>query len=58
VLCTDEYLRDPWLVPLERVLAEADVLVVTTPHARYRSLAPRQPVLDPWNALGRGSLLR
>jgi UDP-N-acetyl-D-mannosaminuronic acid dehydrogenase len=58
VLCTDEYLRDPWLVPLERVLAEADVLVVTAPHGRYRSLAPRQPVLDPWNALGRGSLLR
>lgn len=58
VLCTDEHLDDPWLVPLERVLAEADVLVVTAPHARYRSLAPRQPVLDPWNALGRGSLLR
>ncbi|HYD41268.1 MAG TPA: nucleotide sugar dehydrogenase [Anaeromyxobacter sp.] len=58
VLCTDEHLRAPGLVPLERVLAEADALVVTAPHARYRSLCPRQPVLDPWNALGRGSLLR
>lgn len=58
VLCTDEHLRDARLVPLERVLAEADALVVTAPHARYRTLAPRQPVLDPWNALGRGSLLR
>lgn len=58
VLCTDEHLRDPALVPLEQVLAEADVLVVTAPHARYGALAPRQPVLDPWNALGRGSLVR
>jgi UDP-N-acetyl-D-mannosaminuronic acid dehydrogenase len=58
VLCTDEHLRDPWLVPLDRVLSEADLLVVTAPHARYRALAPRQPLLDPWNALGRGSLGR
>ena len=58
VLCTDEHMREDWLVPLERVLAEADVLVVTAPHACYRTLSPAQPVLDPWNALGRGSLLR
>jgi UDP-N-acetyl-D-mannosaminuronic acid dehydrogenase len=58
VLCTDEYMRDDWLLPLERVLEEADVLVVTAPHARYRGLSISKPVLDPWNALGRGALLR
>ncbi len=58
VLCTDEYVQAPWLLPLERVLEEADVLVIGAPHSRYRGLSPRQPTLDPWNALGRGGLLR
>jgi UDP-N-acetyl-D-mannosaminuronic acid dehydrogenase len=58
VLCTDEYMQDDWLLPLERVLDGSDVLVVTAPHARYRGLSISKPVLDPWNALGRGALLR
>ncbi len=58
VLCTDEYVRRPDLVPLEQVLAQADVLVVCAPHRRYKTLAPGQPTLDPWNLLGRGGLLQ
>jgi UDP-N-acetyl-D-mannosaminuronic acid dehydrogenase len=58
VLCTDPFVQAEGLVPLERVLAEADALVVGAPHAAYRGLAPRQPTLDPWNFLGRGGLLR
>lgn len=58
VLCTDEYLREDWLVPLEEVLERADFLIVCAPHRRYRTLEPRQPMLDPWNALGKGALLR
>jgi UDP-N-acetyl-D-mannosaminuronic acid dehydrogenase len=57
VLCTDEMAEGHWRVPLERVLEEADVLVIGAPHSRYRGLKPRQPVLDPWNILGRGGLL-
>src|SRR6266545_2473806 len=38
VLCTDPYVPDPTLVPLERVIAEADVLFLATPHRAYRSL--------------------
>jgi UDP-N-acetyl-D-mannosaminuronic acid dehydrogenase len=53
VLCTDPYVRDPGLVPLERVLAESDVLFVATPHRCYRSLPPLagKPVIDIWNCL-------
>jgi UDP-N-acetyl-D-mannosaminuronic acid dehydrogenase len=55
VLCTDPYVTvDPDLVPLERVLAESQVLIVGAPHAAYRDLEPTQPVADVWNALGRG----
>lgn len=56
VLCTDEYVTtDTTLLPLEDVLDRADVLIVGTPHRRYASLEPRQPVLDIWNVLGRGT---
>src|SRR3954470_5712395 len=40
VLCTDPYVCDPSLAPLERVLAESDILFVATPHAVYRQLPP------------------
>lgn len=56
VLCTDPYVRDPDLVPLETVLARADVLFIATPHGRYRDLEipAGVPVFDIWGCLGRG----
>jgi UDP-N-acetyl-D-mannosaminuronic acid dehydrogenase len=53
VLCTDPYVDDPSLVPLERVLAESDILFVATPHAAYRALPPipGKRVVDVWNCL-------
>jgi len=53
VLCTDPYVRDPNLTPLEQVLAEADVLFVGTPHKVYATLQPRpgQVVIDVWNCI-------
>jgi UDP-N-acetyl-D-mannosaminuronic acid dehydrogenase len=56
VLCTDPFVPDPSLVPLERVLTEADVLFVATPHRAYRNL--RIPdgkiVYDVWNCVASG----
>jgi|CXWL01.1.fsa_nt_gi UDP-N-acetyl-D-mannosaminuronic acid dehydrogenase len=53
VLATDPFVTDRSLVPLEQVLAEAQVLFVATPHACYRSL--RIPAgtltIDIWNCL-------
>jgi UDP-N-acetyl-D-mannosaminuronic acid dehydrogenase len=46
VLCTDPYVPDPELTPLQEVLDRADLLVVGTPHDCYRGLAFRQPVID------------
>jgi len=57
VLCTDEFAQLPWLLPVDKVLAQADIIVIGSPHSAYKTLAPRQPVLDPWNLLGRGCLL-
>lgn len=58
VLCTDEFVQRPWLLPLEQVLAKADVLVIGAPHTRYKTLRPTQPTLDPCNLLQRGGLLK
>ncbi len=56
VLCTDPYVTvDENLVPLERLLAECDLLVLGAPHAVYRELETDLPVVDVWNLRGVGS---
>jgi UDP-N-acetyl-D-mannosaminuronic acid dehydrogenase len=53
VLCTDPYVNDPRLVPLEQVVAEAEILVVGVPHRAYRdaNLGDHE-LIDIWGALG------
>jgi UDP-N-acetyl-D-mannosaminuronic acid dehydrogenase len=53
VLCTDPYVADPRLVPLDQVLAEAEILVLGVPHRVYReaNLGDRE-LVDIWGALG------
>jgi UDP-N-acetyl-D-mannosaminuronic acid dehydrogenase len=46
VLCTDPYVKDADLTPLDDVIAQADLLIVGTPHDCYRGLTYRQPVID------------
>jgi UDP-N-acetyl-D-mannosaminuronic acid dehydrogenase len=55
VLCTDPYVTtDPALLPLDEVLAAADLLVIAAPHPEYRGLAIDKPVADIWDVLGQG----
>jgi UDP-N-acetyl-D-mannosaminuronic acid dehydrogenase len=46
VLCTDPYVADPQLIPLAKVLDQADLLIVGTPHDCYRGLSCKQPIID------------
>jgi len=56
VLTTDPYVRDdPALLPLEEVLATADLLIIGAPHERYRALETDKPVVDIWNLRGDGA---
>ncbi len=58
VLCTDPYVaNDPDLVPLEVVLAQADLLIIGAPHERYAGLECTVPVVDVWNLQGGGVLV-
>jgi UDP-N-acetyl-D-mannosaminuronic acid dehydrogenase len=55
VLTTDPHVTvDPTLLPLDKVLADADLLIIATPHREYRDLATDKPVADVWNLLGNG----
>jgi UDP-N-acetyl-D-mannosaminuronic acid dehydrogenase len=53
VLCTDPYVSDPRLLPLDRVIADAEILVLGVPHRVYRDakLGDRE-LVDIWGALG------
>lgn len=55
VLCTDPYVTvDPGLVSLERVLADADLIVIATPHQEYKAVVSNKPIVDLTNLLGHG----
>ena len=55
VLCTDPYVADARLLPVEQVVSEAEVLVLGVPHKAYRGLTVGgKDVVDIWGALGDG----
>jgi UDP-N-acetyl-D-mannosaminuronic acid dehydrogenase len=55
VLCSDPYVPDPQLVPVEEVLDRSDVIIVAAPHHAYRSLEFNgREVVDVWGITGRG----
>ena len=58
VLCTDPHVTDdPSLVPLEQVLAEAEIIFIGAPHSVYAQLVPEVPVVDIWNLLRNGVMV-
>lgn len=40
VLCADEYVKDENFVPLETLLNESDIIILATPHKKYREIRP------------------
>jgi UDP-N-acetyl-D-mannosaminuronic acid dehydrogenase len=57
VLCTDPHIADDRFVPLDEVLAKADILVIATPHAEYTGLDTELPLIDMWGLTRRGVLV-
>jgi UDP-N-acetyl-D-mannosaminuronic acid dehydrogenase len=55
VLTTDPHVTtDPRLLPLDKVLADSDIIVLATPHTAYKGLDISVPVVDVWNFFGKG----
>jgi len=60
VLCTDEYVKDAGLVPLDTVLAESDIIILATPHKKYLEIDPKKypnkKFVDVWGTWHQTSL--
>ncbi len=55
VCCTDPYVTvDPSLLPLDKVMDTADLLIIGAPHAEYAELRTVKPVVDIWGVRGEG----
>jgi UDP-N-acetyl-D-mannosaminuronic acid dehydrogenase len=54
VACSDPFVEDPDLVPIERVLEVSDVVVVGAPHSCYAGLVTDLPVVDIWGIVHGG----
>jgi UDP-N-acetyl-D-mannosaminuronic acid dehydrogenase len=53
VLCTDPFIHDESFMPLDRVLREAELLVIAAPHHAYRKLdLAGRDVVDIWGVTG------
>lgn len=53
-LCTDPYVTDDRLLPLDEVLKRADLLVIAAPHPDYAALETDKPLVDMWGLTGQG----
>jgi UDP-N-acetyl-D-mannosaminuronic acid dehydrogenase len=55
VLCTDPYVQDARLQPLQTVLQDSDMLILGAPHQAYSALdVGGKDVVDVWGILGGG----
>lgn len=54
ILCTDPYVEDSSLVPVETAIERADVIILGAPHSIYRGLRlpPEKRIIDIWNFWG------
>lgn len=58
VLTCDPYVTvDNELLDQDYVLANSDVLIIASPHLRYKDLVTDKPIIDIWNLRGNGSLV-
>lgn len=50
VLCTDPYVKDPGLVPLEQAIERAEIIIFGAPHSSYQNLGIPQGklIVDVW----------
>ena len=57
VVCTDPYVADPRLVPLQEAIERADIIILGVPHSVYRELKfpPGKTVVDVWGFWARGA---
>jgi UDP-N-acetyl-D-mannosaminuronic acid dehydrogenase len=48
VLCSDALLDKPYFVSEKKLLEECDVIIIATPHSKYKSIQTEKPLVDIW----------
>jgi len=57
-LCSDPYVDDDRLLPLEEVIEKSDIIIVATPHKLYKDLKLDDKIVaDVWNIFGKGGII-
>lgn len=57
VLISDPYVKDERLISQEKVLQEADLIVIGAPHDEYRNLSTSKPIIDIWTIKNKSVLI-
>lgn len=58
VLCTDPYVNEDGLLPLDQVVRDSEILILGAPHRAYQGLdVAGKEVVDVWGVMGRGIVL-
>jgi len=59
VLCTDPFVKDDGLVPIEDAISNADIVILGAPHTQYSKITKdlsEKIVVDVWNFFGKGGI--
>ena len=57
VLISDPLVQDSRLVSQEELLERSDLLVIGAPHAQYKVIETKKPIIDIWGIMGNGVLI-
>ena len=58
VLTCDPYVTvDKELLDQDYVVENSDLLIIASPHLRYKEIVTDKPIVDIWNLRGNGSLV-
>lgn len=58
VYCTDPFVEDERLLPVEDVIKKSDILIIATPHKEYKNLDFKGKIVaDVWNVQGKGGII-
>jgi UDP-N-acetyl-D-mannosaminuronic acid dehydrogenase len=58
VICSDVYLKEPWMKSAQEVIDKCDCIIIAAPHKEYFELTYKTDttIVDVWNFLGNGGL--
>lgn len=58
VLCSDVYIKDDDLIPVDELMEKSDIIILGAPHSEYKNIDFKgKKVVDVWNYYNKGGLI-